>query len=218
MSAGSVAAVDRVRFVVYSDWLCPWCYLGAVRLWRLEEEHPGQVEFEWRSYLLRPWPPSEPRDPEKFRAYTRGWQRIAAEPDAPEFRAWTGDAAPPSHSVPAQVVSKAAQDLGDAAYRALQRRLFPAYVAESRDISREAALREVWGEAGLAVDSFPSLNDADLIARVRADHEQAHDEGATGVPAMRRAEDDFAIVGAQPYETLVRWLRRTLERRDREIE
>jgi predicted DsbA family dithiol-disulfide isomerase len=48
---------------------------------------------------------------------------------------------------------------------------------------------------------------------VFADHEQAHAEGATGVPALRRIEDDFAIVGAQPYELLVRWLRRTLERR-----
>jgi predicted DsbA family dithiol-disulfide isomerase len=207
-----VSAGAPVRFVVYSDWLCPWCYLGAARLWRLEAEHPGQVELEWRSYLLRPWPAREPRDPEKFRAYTRGWQRIAAEPDAPEFRAWTGDAAPPSHSLPAQVVSKAAQDLGDAAYRALQRRMFPAYFAESRDISSEAVLREIWSEAALAADLFPSLCDPDLGARVHADHEQAHEEGATGVPAIRRAEDDFAIVGAQPYELLVRWLRRTLER------
>jgi predicted DsbA family dithiol-disulfide isomerase len=208
-----VSADPPVRFVVYSDWLCPWCYLGAARLWRLEAEHPGQVELEWRSYLLRPWPPGEPRDPEKFRAYTRGWERIAAEPDAPEFRAWTGSAAPPSHSLPAQVVSKAAQDLGEAAYRALQKRMFAAYFAESCDISGEAELREVWERAGLPPGSFPPLRDAELVARVHADHERAHEEGATGVPAMRRAEDDFAIVGAQPYELLVRWLRRTRERR-----
>lgn len=205
--------MEPVRFVVYSDWLCPWCYLGAARLWRLEAEHPGNVVFEWRSYLLRPQPPREARDPEKFRAYTQGWQRIAAEPDAPEFRAWTGGAAPPTHSLPAQVVSKAAHDLGDAAYRALQRRLFPAYFAESRDISSEAVLREVWAEAALAADRFPSLRDPDRIARVLADHEQALEEGATGVPALRRAQDDFAIVGAQPYEQLARWLARSLERR-----
>ncbi len=201
-----------VRFVVYSDWLCPWCYLGSARLWRLEAEHPGEVEFEWRSYLLRAEPPSEPRDPEKFRAYTHGWLRIAAEPDAPEFHAWTGRDAPPSHSLPAQVASKAALDLGDAAYRALQRRMFSAYFAESRDISCEAVLREIWSAAGLAADSFPSLRNGDLVARVHADHERAHEEGATGVPALRRAQDDFAIVGALPYETLERWLLRTLVR------
>jgi predicted DsbA family dithiol-disulfide isomerase len=201
-----------VRFVVYSDWLCPWCYLGAERLWRLEQEHPGQVAFEWRSFLLRPWAPREPRDLEKFRDYTRGWQRIAAEPEAPEFRPWTGDS-PPSHSVPAQVVAKAAQDLGDTAYRVLQRRLFPAYFAESRDISSEAVLREIWDECALPVGSFPSLDDPDLLARIHADHERARQEGATGVPAMRRAEDEQAIVGALPYEVLVRWVRRTIEHR-----
>jgi predicted DsbA family dithiol-disulfide isomerase len=201
-----------VRFVVYSDWLCPWCYLGAARLWRLEAEHPGQVAFEWRSYLLRARPEPSPRDPEKFRAYTRGWLRIAQEPDAPEFRAWSGEAPPPSHSLPAQVVAKAATDLGDAAYRALQRRLFPAYFAESRDISSEPVLREIWREADLAAAAFPGLDDAGLIARVFAEHEQAHEEGATGVPALRRAQDDHAIVGALPYETLARWLTRTLER------
>jgi len=208
-----MSADTPVRFVVYSDWLCPWCYLGAARLWRLEAEHPGQVEFEWRSYLLRARPEPLSRDPEKFRAYTRGWLRIAAEPDAPEFRAWSGDAAPPSHSLPAQIVSKAAVDLGDTAYRALQQRMFAAYFTESRDISSEAVLREIWQEAALAADSFPNLCDADLIARVHADHEQAHEEGATGVPALRRAQDQHAIVGALPYETLTRWLRRTLERR-----
>jgi predicted DsbA family dithiol-disulfide isomerase len=208
-----LSAAAPVRFVVYSDWLCPWCYLGAARLWRLEAEHPGQVEFEWRSYLLRPQPPDVPRDPEKFRAYTRGWQRIAAESDAPEFRAWSSDAAPPSHSLPAQVVSKAAQELGNAAYRALQRRMFPAYFAESRDISSEAVLQDIWREASLAADLFPSLRDSDLVTRVHADHSQALEEGATGVPALRRAEDEFAIVGAQPYELLARWLRRTLESR-----
>jgi predicted DsbA family dithiol-disulfide isomerase len=41
---------------------------------------------------------------------------------------------------------------------------------------------------------------------------RAHEEGATGVPALRRAEDEYAIVGAQPYELLERWLTRTLER------
>jgi predicted DsbA family dithiol-disulfide isomerase len=186
--------------------------LGAARLWRLEAEHPGRVELEWRSYLLRPRPASEPRDAEKFRAYTRGWQRIAAEPEAPEFRAWSSHAPPPSHSLPAQVVSKAALDLGDAAYRALQRRLFAAYFAESRDISAEPTLREIWLEAELAPNAFPALTDSGLVARVHADHVRAHEEGATGVPALRRAEDEYAIVGAQPYELLERWLTRTLER------
>jgi len=208
----AAAPAGPLRFVVYSDWLCPWCYLGAARLWRLEADHPGLVELEWRSYLLRPRPAAEPRDPEKFRAYTRRWLEIAAEPDAPAFRAWSGAAPAPSHSLPAQVVSKAAAARGDSSYRALQRRLFAAYFAESRDISSAAALREVWSAAGLPDSDFPALADPALVARVLADHRQAEAEGATGVPAVRRAGDELVIVGAQPLAFYEKWLRRTLGR------
>ncbi len=213
MSEVPATASGALRFVVYSDWLCPWCYLGAARLWQLEERHPGQVELEWRSYLLRPHPSAEPRDPQKFRTYTQRWQQIASEPDAPVFRAWSGDAPAPSYSLPPQVVAKAAAALGDASYRALQRRLFAAYFAESRDISDEATLRSIWNESGLPDAAFPAQSDPELVARVLADHRQAQQEGATGVPAVRRADDDLVIVGAQPLAFYEKWLRRTREER-----
>src|SRR5262249_3695061 len=82
-----------VRLIVNSDYLCPWCYLAAVRLHRVAEEFGDRVVIEWRSYLLRPYPDAT-RTLEKFRAYTRSWERPAAEPDAPVFRVWESDAGP----------------------------------------------------------------------------------------------------------------------------
>ena len=67
---------------MHSDYLCPWCYNAAVRIDRLERDTPGEVEIEWRSYLLRP-KPSPGRDLERFRAYTHSWSRPGAEPDDP---------------------------------------------------------------------------------------------------------------------------------------
>ena len=52
-----------LRFVVYSDYLCPWCFNASVRLHRLEDAMDGQLRVEWRSYLLRPRPGGR-RDPE----------------------------------------------------------------------------------------------------------------------------------------------------------
>ena len=34
--------MSPVRFIVYSDYLCPWCYNASVRLRRLESEYEGQ--------------------------------------------------------------------------------------------------------------------------------------------------------------------------------
>src|SRR5262245_57588101 len=98
----------RVRFVVYYDYLCPWCYNATVRLRHLESRHAETVELEWRSFLLRPEPRPGERSLEKFRRYTESWLRPAAEEDSGTFRVWQGDAGPPSHSVPPHVVAKAA--------------------------------------------------------------------------------------------------------------
>ena len=70
-------AVEPVTLIAWSDYLCPWCFNASVRLHQLEDEFEGQVCLEWRSYLLRPRA-SARRDLERFRAYTRSWERPAA--------------------------------------------------------------------------------------------------------------------------------------------
>src|SRR5690606_32004149 len=78
--------VSRIRLIVYSDYLCPWCYNASIRLRRLEEEMAPDLEVVWRSYLLRPEPKARPVD--KFRAYTESWKVPAAEEDSGSFRPW----------------------------------------------------------------------------------------------------------------------------------
>ncbi|MGH7291850.1 MAG: DsbA family oxidoreductase, partial [Myxococcota bacterium] len=57
---------------VWSDYLCPWCKVAAVRLHALEGEFGDALVLRWNSFLLRPQP--EPnRDLEKFRRYTESW-------------------------------------------------------------------------------------------------------------------------------------------------
>ena len=99
--------VQQLTLVGWSDYLCPWCYNASVRLSRIEQEFAPDVRVEWRSYLLRP-NPNRSLDAERFRSYTRSWRRPAAEPDSGSFREWSGEATPPSHSVPAHRVAKAA--------------------------------------------------------------------------------------------------------------
>jgi predicted DsbA family dithiol-disulfide isomerase len=203
--------VEPLRFVVYSDYLCPWCYNAALRLWRLEAETDGDVSLEWRSYLLRPRPDPD-RDLERFRAYTRSWRRPAAEPDAGRFREWQGDAGPPSHSVPPQLAAKAAARLGPDAFRRLQQRLLEAYFGESRDISDAATLRALWGEVGLPAAEFERTRDPALRRETLAQHQEALESGVTGVPALRLVGNEALIVGAQPYALYRRWYDRTRAR------
>jgi len=196
-----------VELVVYSDYLCPWCHLAEHRLERLRRELGGALALAWRSFLLRPRS-DEARDLERFVRYTQSWLRPAAEPDAPRFQVWESSAGPPSHSVPPHLVAKAAAELGAEAFAAVHARLLRAYFEESRDISREPTLREIWSEAGLPAAEFERCRAPELLQRVADEHREATELGVTGVPAVRVAGTDAFVVGAQPLTVYRRWVER----------
>ena len=199
--------MEHVRLIVYSDYLCPWCYLAEHRLEQLKAELGDVVELEWKSFLLRPRP--EPgRDLERFVRYTQSWLRPAAEPDAPVFRVWESTEGPPTHSVPAHLVAKAAAALGPEAFAALHRRLLRAYFEQSRDISRVDTLRALWSEAQLPEAGFAACSAPALLEQTLAEHNEAVSLGITGVPALRVAGTDAFVTGAQPLASYRRWIDR----------
>lgn len=202
-----------IRLQVYSDYLCPWCHLASHRLARLAAEQPAALELEWKSYLLRPRP--EPgRDLSKFVRYTQSWSRPAAEPDAPRFRVWESGEGPPTHSIPAHVASRAARSHGAELGRAMHERILRAYFEESRDISDQAVLRELWGDAGLPAEAFAACGAPELVRATIEEHNEAVELGITGVPAVRVAGTDAFLVGAQPLEVYRRWLARLAAQRE----
>jgi predicted DsbA family dithiol-disulfide isomerase len=199
--------METVPLVVYSDYLCPWCYLAEHRLALLQQEFGEGLTLEWRSYLLRPRP--EPgRNLEKFMRYTQSWLRPASEPDAPRYQVWESTEGPPTHSVPPQLVAKAAAEHGPEAFEAIHRGLLRAYFEESSDISRMETLQALWGEAGLPAEGFGRCLAPDLLERTAAEHREATELGVTGVPAVRVADLDAFVLGAQPLETYRRWIER----------
>lgn len=204
--------MEPIHFIVYSDYLCPWCFNASVRLLRLEEEYAPDVRLEWRSYLLRPRPGSI-RDLETFRHYTRSWLRPAGEAESGQFRVWEGDAGPPSHSIPPHLVAKAAAQLGASEFRAMHRRLLAAYFSENRDITDDETLRALWCEAGLPEAEFARSKAPALLHATLTEHNEALEAGATGVPAVRLADDDVVIVGAQPLALYRKWIERIRTRR-----
>jgi predicted DsbA family dithiol-disulfide isomerase len=62
-----------VKIKVYSDFVCPFCYLGEKLL---EEAIKGKdVEIEYMPFELRPFP-AEPLDPWEDPAKLRGWEQF----------------------------------------------------------------------------------------------------------------------------------------------
>jgi predicted DsbA family dithiol-disulfide isomerase len=202
-----------VRLIVWSDYLCPWCYNAAVRLRRLEEEFGDQLEVEYRSFLLRPEPDPR-RTLEQFRRYTESWLRPAADTDAGTFQVWAGDAGPPSHSVPPHLVAKAAATLGRDAFRTMHERLLHAYFADNRDITDQDTLQAIWREAELPEAGFVRRADPELLQQVIDQHKEAVELGIDGVPCVRMAGRDGWVTGAQPLALYRRWIERSLREAD----
>ena len=202
---------DPVRFIAYSDYLCPWCWNASRRLERLAEEYAGRIEIEWRSYLLRPVK-KVGRDLDRFREYTQSWMRPGAESDAGPFRVWASEEGPPTHSVPPHQVAKAAARVSPAAFRKIHSRLMTAYFAENRDISSFEVLRSIWDAEGLPSDAFEFAHSDEIKSLIVREFEEACQLGATGVPAMRRADNEAVIVGAHPESLYRRWIERSLAR------
>ena len=213
------------RLSVWSDYLCPWCFNAAVRLERLEQEFGEDLEIEWRPFLLRPRPrggapafPAEDDPPrrvsseglERFREYTRGWERPGSEPDAAVFRPWQAETPPPSHSVPPHVAAKAAASLGRESFRALHARMLAAYFRENRDISDRSTLRALWCEAGLPDAEFGRCDDPSYLAETLREHEEAIASGVTGAPTARMEGNEALILGANPLALYRRWIERRL--------
>lgn len=198
-----------IRFIAYSDYLCPWCWNASRRLEQLADEYEGRVEIEWRSYLLRP-AKKVGRDLERFRKYTESWMRPAADPDAGPFRVWASSEGPPTHSVPAHRVAKAAARVSPGAFLKMHDRLMTAYFAENRDISSYAVLRSLWDGEGLPADAFDIAHSEEIRNAIFREFEEARALGATGVPALRRSDNEAVIVGAHPESLYRRWIDRSL--------
>jgi predicted DsbA family dithiol-disulfide isomerase len=212
MKAGNGWFAVFVRVDIFSDIICPWCYLGRARFHEAIAAFDGPVEVTWRPFQLDPDAPAVPEPATehlsgKFGGQTRvaamhdrmrGLTMAAGLPYEPDraLRANTRDA----H----RLVWLAGQE-GD--QDAVVARLFRAYHAEGRDISDPETLSALAAEAGLPAGRTRNLLDAgEGAAEVARDLEQARALGITGVPFFL-FEGVWAVSGAQPTEVFGEALR-----------
>jgi len=159
----------------------------------------------WKSFLLRPYPTEKPL--EKFRRYTESWKVPASQPDSGDFRVWSTDEAPPSHSVPPNVAVKAAAAQGrfDVYHLALMR----AYFFENLNVTDRTTLLDVAGRCELDLIRFEAdLADEQIARAVLAEHNEAVELGITGVPTVL-VDGEIPVPGAQD----LRFYRHIIERR-----
>jgi predicted DsbA family dithiol-disulfide isomerase len=195
---------------VYSDYVCPFCYLGRASLAEYQADREEPLRVEWHPFDLR----SGKRNPDgsidhsvddgKDEAYfeeaRRNVRRLAEEYGV-EMEL---DIARETDSLPAQVVSYRVRETHDYdTWLAFDEAVFEALWTAGRDIGDEAVLVEL--AEGVGVDAGvvrAALADDELRATVRERFEAARRQRVTGVPTF--VYDGYAARGAVPPEQLRR--------------
>lgn len=210
-----------MRIDIWSDVVCPWCYIGKRRLEKAlsEFEHADRTEVHWRSFELDPGaPPVREGDPaarlarkygmtldEARAAQTRLSALAAAE--GLEYRL---DQARSGNSFDAHRLVHLADRHG--IQDQVKESLLSAYFCQGLPIGHAKVLLEVGTAAGLDGGEVRRMLEGDAYsAEVRADEEEAAEREITGVPFFL-VDGRFGIPGAQEVETILAVLRRAWAR------
>jgi predicted DsbA family dithiol-disulfide isomerase len=212
-----MADETKLLVEVWSDVVCPWCFLGKRRLESALErfEGRGAVEVAWRSFQLQPDAPrfGEPGAGAPTEEYLRGrglppsqiaeMQARLTGLAAEEGLAYRLDLAHHVNTFAAHSLIKAAERHGAGA--ALVERLFMAQQVEGLRIDDPEVLTRLAAEVGLeGAAATPEERDAQAV---REDLAMAGQLQISGVPFFL-FDRRLAVSGAQSSELLLEALQR----------
>lgn len=202
-----------MRIDIWSDVVCPWCYLGHRRFaLAIQELGLDDIKVTWRAFQLDPDAPPDPTPlapvierkygPGAFDAMVERLVVLGAQVGI-EFRfdiaqrVNTGDA----HQLLAWADEQHAGE-------EMRERLFAAYFTEGADLSDRTQLTAQAAAVGLSgAQAGIQLDSGAHVSSVAADMAAARSAGVTGVPAFL-VNGEFLIPGAQEVDRLVALLGR----------
>ena len=201
-----------MRIEVWSDVVCPWCYLGKRRLETAlgRFDHRDEVEVLWRSFELDPEAPRR-RDGSPAEHLQRkygmsaeqvvaSWARLTALAAAEGLEYRLDDTQGGSTFDAHRIIHLGAEHgLQDA----VKERLMRAYFSEGAPIGDPETLARLGVEAGLPAAEVAELLAGDrFAAEVRDDEHRAQLLGISGVPFFVIGER-YGVSGAQSADHLL---------------
>lgn len=195
-----------MRIDIFSDVVCPWCFIGKRRLdAALAAAAISDADIHWHAFQLNPDMPAEGVDrrrylEEKFggaEKVARMHERVSevGRSTGIEFQ-WDRIVRSPNTYDAHRLLQLSATE---GRQHALKEALFRAYFLEGRDLGNRAVLTAVAAETGMKGDVAGRLAGDDGVEQVREDLATAAQLNITGVPFFIFA-GRYALPGAQPPE------------------
>lgn len=217
-----------MKVEIWSDFVCPFCYIGKTKLEQAIERFPEKlsVEKEYKSFQLDPQ--SKRYDGTSIHESLAAKYNMSVD-QAKEMNEQVGEQAKmvgldfvfdtmkPGNTLAAHRLTKYAKSVGKE--EEMVNHLLYSYFTLSIDISDEEAILEVADKIGLDVNQAKDvLEDNNAYKQeVMEDLSKAQSLGITGVPFFV-FNGKYAISGAQPLETFMQALEKVAEEENQGFE
>ena len=216
-----------MRVEIWSDVVCPWCYVGKRNFEAAlaQFEHRDDVEVIWRAFELDPSAPTEREGDYASHLARKYGMSVAQAEKMIETMTATGakagvvldfGKARPGNTFDAHRLIHLAGERG--VQDAVKERLLRATFTDGEPIGDRDVLGRLAVEAGLEKDEAAAVLGSDAYAaEVRAEENLALDFGISAVPFFV-IDRIFGIPGAQPPDVILRALQRAWEKSARPLE
>jgi predicted DsbA family dithiol-disulfide isomerase len=195
-----------MRVEIYSDVICPWCYIGERRFARALEEFEGseEVDVVFRPFQLDPGAPAAAVPVREYLRRKYGGSvesmmehaRSAARAEGLEFDFERALAANTRDAH--RLMGLAESEHGPETQRALAERLFAAHFTSGADVSDRELLVRLATEVGMDGSSVRLyLAEEEGAEELEAQLAEAAEMGITAVPSFV-FEGRYLVQGAQP--------------------
>ena len=144
-----VTGKPELLATVFTDYICPFCYVGDVRLDRLREDY--DLKINWCFLEIHPDTPAEGMEIERLGYPDTRWQQMMgnlsrlAQEEGISFRPHTIT----TNSHKSLLLAEAAKEAGAETFYQLHRRLFEAFFTEGQNIGDESVLAALGRESGV---------------------------------------------------------------------
>ncbi|MBP2005356.1 DsbA family oxidoreductase [Halobacillus andaensis] len=209
-----------MKIEIWSDYVCPFCYIGKRRLEQALENLSlnTEIEIDYKSFELDPEAPMNTGLTIEEKLAHKYGKSIEEAKEMPKNMSQQAIEAGlnfqlnhmiPTNTFKAHMVAKLAEKRG--LKNELTEKLFQSVFTSGKDIGDTKTLLEIAGEVGLEADEvLEVLTNNTYGETVRQEEAEAYEIGVQGVP-FYVINRKYAISGAQPPEVFVKSLKKVIE-------
>ena len=212
--------MSKMKVEIWSDVMCPFCYIGKRRFEKSLENsvYKDKIEVEWKSFQLNPDMITDPNmrideylsihkgiPLEQAKALNAQVTQMAAQ----EGLVYNFDKSITANSFKAHVLTHFAKQFDK--QDEIEELLFQSYFTEGKNIDDIEVLKEIATQVGVDAEKFEQVvQEGSLDEEVKMDIHEARQLGVQGVPFFVY-DRKYGISGAQPLEAFEQTLNKAIE-------